>query len=799
MQALWSRAAQTRSSCRCSSCLHAATTLARRTTTAASKRRLRVGDLFTACYSTILATAAVADAKVKDDRRKEWDRLITEAKIGASIQESEPAGPTNTLPDSEYLSSQLPSHKHPAFKDFATQIKPLLATTITSGTTWTTPTTQDTPLEIKLRSLDSRLTQSIELCSEESAQDESNHSSSSELDNYEEWVDEELDPELLPREPKTTLHLGKMEAATANLVDQLLLKTKFVSSQGRAGLSKGSDIFLQLKGMAKRIYSLKSNWTHFPAYAWENDTSVEVGRSSLNKSLYAVCRKTTPDTSNIDLMLAKICYNLLICTVPPNTTTYNILISELLRLRQHDTTQVVIDSFLDDTRFKPTKRTMVLILDHYKAKNDQSGFRAIIRRMRAVDGDMRVKSRSISDLHLRAVREWALSNKVIQRGHYLHQKMYRDANVFNSLIRDSLKLKGVRHAIRFIRAAFRESNRVQEQTFCAVARACVNQWDYMAGHVLLKAILSLWKGSQVPSIMAYSSKVRYFIYKLLKLCLIDPSLDSTQTLPHDVSRDALQNMLRYMQLESINDDLDEFARRIKYMETVLGVSQPDTLRCLNLHDTPISVATHKIEGIETACKMLRNSSRNAKRREASGEKFTIWTRLAVLELKVAAEADRLAEKQEEVATITFNMLLPKQQMEYDTIIQSQICSREISMSEKLDVLLDLARQRRLEQWSRKVQRQLRASRKRIICFENEIKELGYASQQIIPIGQSKEASTALQLKQVPPPSVSLGRWQPDIPQLASTPNTQSPAPRLKSPTVVTPSLEREVELEVAVG
>src|SRR4051794_7375173 len=82
MQVLWSRVAQTRSSCHCRSCLNAATTIARRATTAASRRGLKVGDLFTACYSAVLATAAVADARVKDDRRKEWDRLIAEAKGG---------------------------------------------------------------------------------------------------------------------------------------------------------------------------------------------------------------------------------------------------------------------------------------------------------------------------------------------------------------------------------------------------------------------------------------------------------------------------------------------------------------------------------------------------------------------------------------------------------------------------------------------------------------------------------------------------------------------------------------------
>src|SRR5450432_2622353 len=88
MQVIWSRVAQT-SSCRCNACLHSATKLARRTTTAASKRQLKASDVFTLCYSAMFATAAVVDAKRKDERRKQWDRAIEEAKAGSSSGSSD--------------------------------------------------------------------------------------------------------------------------------------------------------------------------------------------------------------------------------------------------------------------------------------------------------------------------------------------------------------------------------------------------------------------------------------------------------------------------------------------------------------------------------------------------------------------------------------------------------------------------------------------------------------------------------------------------------------------------------------
>ncbi|KAL1967926.1 hypothetical protein VTN77DRAFT_2343 [Rasamsonia byssochlamydoides] len=81
MQGLWSRAAQSSSTCRCVSCLStAASGVTSRTTTAAARRRLRLGNAVTALYSSIFAGAALADAKAKDKRRHEWEQKIAAVK-----------------------------------------------------------------------------------------------------------------------------------------------------------------------------------------------------------------------------------------------------------------------------------------------------------------------------------------------------------------------------------------------------------------------------------------------------------------------------------------------------------------------------------------------------------------------------------------------------------------------------------------------------------------------------------------------------------------------------------------------
>ena len=85
MQNVWSRAAPTK----CAFC-HSSTALSRNSTSSALRRRLRFRDVFTVFYSTVLASAAVADSYQKNARRREWEVAINEArKELAGIEEQQ--------------------------------------------------------------------------------------------------------------------------------------------------------------------------------------------------------------------------------------------------------------------------------------------------------------------------------------------------------------------------------------------------------------------------------------------------------------------------------------------------------------------------------------------------------------------------------------------------------------------------------------------------------------------------------------------------------------------------------------
>jgi hypothetical protein len=653
MQVLRSRA-QARASCRCGSCLHSA--VARRNTSAASKRRLRFSDVFTACYSTILATAAFADAKVKEDRRKEWDRVIAEAK--AEIPKNEPefveGAQSQSVLDS--LRVRLPPVSKSSEVVHESIYKTHKRRWVEPGSA-VPPRIQETSWENRLKELDMQLKE-VSLSPEPLAEQELVGPRSSDLDLDNEW-EETLDVELPPREPKNKLHLDKMEEMVARLVDRLLLQTNIHSVRSTSAPTK-DVIQWEMNGIAQRIESLRKGFTRLPTYSWDDVESVQEQRHALHRSLTTLCSKATASKSSIDLTIVKICYNLLISTAPPSIATYNLLLKELNRLRKPKLAQIVVDSFLDESEFKLNKVTGRLILDHYRIKKDLRGFQTTAKKMGGHLESMRIKKRHVSDLSYPGTLEWALTKKVIRRDAHLYQKMPRGIEIFDSLIRGSLEMMGVRCAIRYVRAALREGYEVKPKLLCSVIRACLIQLDFQAGISLVRAILS--RTEQTDLSPTFNSEVRHYIHELLNFCGLSSSSNLHQDLPFRVSGDALQKLLRHMQIESITDSVEQLGNRISTLKNMLCVAGIQSSRCLQQSSTRSNLAP-----VNRAIKLLEAEHRKDLKRARRRQKYQAarrWVRLQSLESMLATHAEQITRNQAQIIPMIFRILSTEQKGTY---------------------------------------------------------------------------------------------------------------------------------------
>jgi hypothetical protein len=291
-----------------------------------------------------------------------------------------------------------------------------------------------------------------------------------------------------------------------------------------------------------------------------------------NESIRAILTRET-STSNINSVVTKICYHLLISSAPPNIDTYNIMLIHFTRLKQHHLAQAVVDSFFLDSRLRPNSATIVAMLDHYAATNWRDGFEWVIQRMRATNGNMRVRRRHLSELDDPIVQAWAQERKVIHRNDFLIAKLPRNTEIFNSLILGSLRVFGSRRAALYLRAALREGCHISKDLFINVARACLSEENKNVAITLISSIISRWHQSQGKWQLGQSTGSQEAILRLMELCEIPLSINGYYCLPGNLRKvnfQVFKAWVRSVHLEVLNGYLSRSASSISGLEILFA-------------------------------------------------------------------------------------------------------------------------------------------------------------------------------------------------------------------------------------
>ena len=505
MQTLWTRVAQARCSCRCSSCL--GTGLARRTTTATGRRAVRVGDAFTAFYSAIFATAAIADLKAKEDRRQQWDRAIEEAKKDLVISEL-------------VTSSRQPTSIR---KDDAFNALPQASTSLDL----------DDILQVAAKELDSCGILHRRLSSETTLGGVRRGFGSMHLGPR-----ADAQPSALSY---TNWKISTLECSVAKLVVRMLLHASLVARHQRTqagSLNESSrrrcELMLNLKEMRKRLSfmiaaSKDPLCPQYPSYsADEQVPSVAEGRA-MHNTLRQIFDDHSHNGLRLEQMVTGICYNLLKSNTPPNEDTYNILLINLCRLRQNELVTLVLDSFFE-SRVTPSPVTITAILKFYTSTHDAVGFQKFVRLMRGEDGGLGSANRRSN---LLARESPLLLHHKNHKHHYgmVINKAPLNVEVFGALINGFLKLMGLRQAIYWYRLMVQQGWPANHRVLTSLLRGCVTQRNWETGLTIWTKLTSFCATSRgwgkydetgQPDGRAY--------YYMLKLCQLCKKGDLFQTL-----------------------------------------------------------------------------------------------------------------------------------------------------------------------------------------------------------------------------------------------------------------------------
>ncbi|KAF2963923.1 hypothetical protein GQX73_g9646 [Xylaria multiplex] len=356
MQASWSRAAQAQSSCRYRICHHSTNALTRRSTSAASRRRVTVADVFTACYTTILGTATIVDTRRKNQRRQELDQELD--RVRTSLRKFDVSrhqdflSEANSVSDEEWsddekIPTYIPSQRG------AEAVRPLLEELKSISNITFRPLVHQSWMEGK-----------IEWANIETA-----------------IAYEERSPHIELQEPLTEYDLADSTATILDLVDELLRRAHKNPSRGVEDAAQSSD---HARGVMVEVDALRLGYD-FPSYQFPTvDPGYTKGiRTRLNLSIRRIFNQAATTRETVE----RICHNLLIVGVPPAIHTYNTLIAGFNRIQRPDLAQAVIDSYLDLTRWPATDQTVICMLNHYRGPGGKEGLREVVQRMRGVRED----------------------------------------------------------------------------------------------------------------------------------------------------------------------------------------------------------------------------------------------------------------------------------------------------------------------------------------------------------------------------------------------------------------------------
>jgi len=539
----------------------------------------------------MFATAAVIDAKKKDKRTLQWDQAIKDVRAGKDLATiitpdqvsigKAALGTSNIMgrETGKYAPDETVLRK---IESSTATVKKLLSTipiTMSEAYEQSAPTTK--PTSAIWHELQAFLSESLKISSDTHLGFSETHDGR--IESIEEDNSLFCEPEqqgysgtpywtskMPHREPTNELHMSKMQDMVIALVCELLQTTASMeeriarSKDGACSVSKFQKGNHKSRLMAERLQALANGYTPFPRYRPVDLEETLEERKNLNRTIAFVMKDGLNKNRNrsLNLMVAKICYNLLISPAAPSITTYNIMIERFTRYKYHELAKVVINSYLTRSRYSPNERTLSALLDHFAATNNEESFYKTIALMRGrivkLDGARKglgLKDRPADDLTIVAVQDWALTHKVyFRRNGFVGEEANWNGRVFESIIRGALKLTGLKSALRYFKHALVEGCIIRTELFHVLVNRCMRKKKYLV--LLLSALCHQWSnGQELMSALKYDCHVRERMYDVLKACGLDPTMSALHKapLPLNICPESLDRMIYHMHYEEARD------------------------------------------------------------------------------------------------------------------------------------------------------------------------------------------------------------------------------------------------------
>lgn len=294
------------------------------------------------------------------------------------------------------------------------------------------------------------------------------------------------------REPMTSVQFEKFHHMINKLVDSLISESyqvEFPNDPVRARRN-----FESLDSAWTAIRMLRSEG--YPRYRHPSvdPKATRQARDQLADRIRTLFEAWGADrAAKPKFQVAKICYNLLVCSVPPSIHHYNLLLVGFIQKAHYSLGDIVIDSLFEDSRLRPTTETLVCLLTHYRKKRDITGFYNIIRRMMAIDSrGMLLRRRWYEDVvQIPALHPWARRPEVTTslQANWVIELPYRGPDVYEALVSGLLGFGRVKDAVKVFVGSLQERMGVSVDLFIYMLKQCLHTLDTSTAEILSHGLI----------------------------------------------------------------------------------------------------------------------------------------------------------------------------------------------------------------------------------------------------------------------------------------------------------------------
>ena len=515
MRSLWSQAGQAHH-CGCRACSTALNGLGRRATATVRRRKPTFAEIFTACYSSVFATATIVDSIRKTDQRQQLDRELEAAR--RELAE---------------LESQCPPTSRPSSKP---QARPENLTidqmdVLWRSLKWICNNRPDMyllhhPVSLDTSELVSKLRRERYRCPDESSLLSLRKTDRRRIELA--LIAEETDPTLERRTPHTDDHLSSLKRNHIQSIKRLVSSAFHLRYHELAAKIKGSSQTIQDAGRedpAKSLAEVKDLLRQgYPYYMLTpqtlNRTRIEI--TELNKSIRQLAEVPRMRWSD---KVAAMCYNVLVSEHHPDTHTYNALLLALGNSDDFRLATPVVHSFIHGSLLMPTPSTWGLILHHWKNAGRPSMFVRTLERITGLDTvqGAKVRRKHVADVESNGLlKQWASDSKLRTRtGDYYHEHAPLNIITIEAIIGGLLHFKMFSQAAHFFISCIYTGVSLSAKIVRQVLDECIFDLDLSAAKQLLQGFV-LCSGKWQQYVESADEEATAYlidrIYVLLDIC-----------------------------------------------------------------------------------------------------------------------------------------------------------------------------------------------------------------------------------------------------------------------------------------